>query len=213
MLFLSRILDQMILTQIIIFKVDAFKKAAELNPKAVSIWKNLALSYKEKNDYKNAIASINRAIEINPGDHEVMDIQASTYLLSGDIEKAGQSYGKALELLLKDIEKEKTAEKYGSASWCALFVQRFSDAEKYAKEGLSIDLSAHWIHVNLGHAYLFQDKKTEAIAEYRKFIEQDQSNRKTEFIKALKEDFSLLKKRYPDKTTLIEWAEKELRIS
>ncbi len=80
--------------------------------------------------------------------------------------------------------------------------------EKYAKEGLLIDPNELWIHVNLGHAYLFQGKKLEAIAEYKKFIENYKDNPND----VLTEDFSLLKKRYPDKTTLIDWAENELGI-
>ncbi len=95
-----------------------------------------------------------------------------------------------------------------AASWYSLFVQEFSDAEKYAKKGLNLDSTYYENHTNLAHAYLFQGKKSEAIAEYKKFVDNYKDSPKDVF----RNDFFLLKKRYPDKISLIEWAEKELGI-
>lgn len=192
--------------------IIAYKKTVELNPKGDNPWRKLALCYKEKKDYKKALESINKAIELSPEDYEFKGTQAELLLFNGDINNASRAYEKTLELLLKDLGKEKDAGKYSNASWYALFVSKFSDAERYAKECLTMDSKMYELYTNLGHSYLFQGKKSEALIEYRKHIEQDPEKGITKFVNVLKDDFSLLKKRYPDKVALIEWAEKELGI-
>lgn len=81
-------------------------------------------------------------------------------------------------------------------------------AERYAKDGIFYDSKEYWIYCNLGHAYLLRGQKVEAIAKYKYFINHSTEHPKDE----IKEDFSLLKKRFMDKISIIELVENELGI-
>jgi hypothetical protein len=107
------------------------------------------------------------------------------------------------------MEKEKTAAKYAKASWYALLTGRFADAEQYANDGLALDAKAAELHAYIGHAYLLQNSKRESLSMYKKYMDQnaDQAASKSK----LNNDLSLLKKRYPEKASSIEWAEKKLQ--
>lgn len=201
---------------LILSVLDRYDEAVKALDKAISLgldrkdeadaWYRKGYIFYDKKDYKKAMKSINKTVELGPEYAQYRGIQANIYLQQGDIQNAGRSYEKALELTLKEMGKEPSVGNYVNASWYALFIPRFSDAEGYAKKGLELDPDQHALRTNLAHAYLFQGKKTEAIAEYRKFIDNYKDNPRD----VLKDDFSLLKKRYPDKSALIEWAEGEL---
>ncbi|MFH0775119.1 MAG: tetratricopeptide repeat protein [bacterium] len=185
-----------------------YTEAIKLNPKEADYYSCRADCFMEKKDYKRALEDITKAIEISPEDGGFRWTQTKIYLLQGDTKNAGKCCEKLLELVLKDIEKEPSADNYSNASVCALFIPNFPDAEKYASKGLEIDPSYELLHANLGHSCLFQGKRSEALAEYKRFIANYKNNPKD----VLKDDFSLLKKRYPDKTSLIDGVEKELGI-
>lgn len=166
---------------------------------------------------------VKKTYELKPDNVDNLGGLYSIYLKLGEFEEGEKILKRVYELTLKALEKEKTAFNYSNASWYALFIPDFAAAEKYAKEGLSIDPKQFWINDNLGHAYLFQGRKQEAIAEYKKFIDNyngtpagiiigNPLGEPNNPIDVLKDDFLLLKKRYPEKVALIEWAEKELGI-
>jgi len=70
------------------------------------------------------------------------------------------------------------------------------------------DPEEYWISCNLGHAYLLQGQKAKAIIEYKYFIHHSTENPKG----YIKEDFSLLKKRFEDKISIMKLVENELGI-
>jgi tetratricopeptide (TPR) repeat protein len=121
-------------------------------------------------------------------------------------------FNKALDILLKEMEKEKNLDRYQSASWYSLFVSRFGDSERYAKEGLEMNSQAYSLRSNLGHAYLILGKKSEALIEYRKYLEQDRTKSVAALIRSLNEDITLLKMRYPEKKELFDWAAAQLYL-
>jgi len=189
--------------------IEAFRKAVEQDPKRAKAWAFLALCYKEKGDYAHALEGINRALAINPENSEFMQVQAASYLLHGDTKNAKNSYERLLSQLKSDIEKEKSVEKYSKASWYALMAARFTDAERYASDGLALDAKASELHAYIGHANLLQNSKREALSIYKKYMEQDAEQ--AALRNKLNNDFSLLKKRYPEKASEIEWAENKLK--
>ena len=189
--------------------IEAFRKAVEKDPKRAKAWAYLALCYKEKGDYAHALEGINRALAISPENIEYMQVQAASYLLHGDTKNAKNSYERLLSQLKIDIEKEKSAAKYSKASWYALMAAHFADAERYANDGLALDAKASELHAYIGHAYLLQNSKREALSIYKKYMEQDAEQ--AALRNKLNDDFSLLKKRYPEKASEIEWAENKLK--
>jgi len=191
--------------------IEAFRKTVERDSKRANAWAYLALCYKEKGDYGHALESINRALAISPENRDFMQVQAASYLLQGDTKNAKNSYERLLTELKSDIGKEKTAAKYSKASWYALLTAHFTDAERYANDGLALDAKATELHAYIGHAYLLQNSKLEALAVYKKYVGQDADQ--AALRNKLNEDFSLLKKQYPEKVSVIEWAENKLQLA
>jgi len=191
--------------------IAAFRKTVEKDPKRAKAWAYLALCYKEKGDYGHALESINRALAISPENMEYMQVQATSYLFQGDTKNTKNSYEQLLAQLKIDVEKEKTAAKYAKASWYTLMTAHFADAERYANDGLALDAKASELHAYIGHAYLLQNSKREALLVYKKYMEQDADQ--SALRNKLNDDFSLLKKRYPERASEIEWAENKLQGS
>ena len=134
---------------------------------------------------------------------------ADILLESGDHEQSIREYEKAFKLVKGKVKSNpKDASIYGDASWYALFLGDFLVAQQYAKAGISYDPKEYWISCNLGHAYLLQGQKAKAITEYKYFINHSAENPKDD----IKEDFSLLKRRFVDKISTMEMVENELQI-
>lgn len=80
-----------------------------------------------------------------------------------------------LPYLLKRYEEDKDALRHvyartlGGQSFYALFMNKFVEAEKYAREGLGVDSTQHFIYTNLAAALLFQGKYAEAEAIYQQY--------------------------------------------
>jgi tetratricopeptide (TPR) repeat protein len=191
--------------------IEAFKKTVEKDSKREKAWAYLAVCYKEKGEYGRALECINRALAISPENIEYMQVQATSYLLHGDTKNTKHSFEKLLSQLKIDIEKEKTAAKCAKASWYTLMTAHFTDAERYANDGLALDAKASELHAYIGHAYLLQNSKREALVIYKKYM--DQAADQAALRNKLNDDFSLLKKRYPESASAIEWAENKLQSS
>ena len=178
--------------------ISAFQKTLSLSPNHQQALFKLSVCYSAK------------AAQKAPEDYSLKGSQAAAYLKSGDVEAAVELYGKAFELVVKNMEKEKSVSRYQSASWYAIFLSKFLDAEKYIASGFALDPKATNLRSNLGHLYLLQGRKADALTEYRKYIEQDSSKSMGWFINSLEDDFTLLKIRYPEKKALIDSVEAQL---
>jgi tetratricopeptide (TPR) repeat protein len=69
----------------------------------------------------------------------------------------------------KENHEEDYIDVLGSQSFQCIFMKRFTQAEQYSKEALTIDPSQHWIYTNLAAALLLQGKYDEAEAIYRQY--------------------------------------------
>jgi tetratricopeptide (TPR) repeat protein len=162
--------------------------------------------------YKLSLCYSSKAAVSAPENYSVIANKATAHLKVGETEIAVEMFNKALDILLKEMEKEKNLDRYQSASWYSLFVSRFGDSERYAKEGLEMNSQAYSLRSNLGHAYLILGKKSEALIEYRKYLEQDRTKSVAALIRSLNEDITLLKMRYPEKKELFDWAAAQLYL-
>jgi tetratricopeptide (TPR) repeat protein len=61
------------------------------------------------------------------------------------------------------------ATQLGHQSFYCIFAKQFAEAEQYAREGLAIDPTKHFIYTNLAAALLFQGKYQEAEQIYRQY--------------------------------------------
>ena len=180
--------------------ITAYQKALALAPNHKIALLRLSLCYSSK------------AAEITPENYSLLANKAAAHLKVGETGLAAEMFGKALDILTIEMEKEKSAGRYLSASWYALFVPRLGEAEKYAMQGIGMNGNAYSLRKNLGHAFLLQGKKNEALTEYRKYLEQDRTRSIAAFISELKEDVSLLRLRYPEKKDLFNWMEGQLYL-
>jgi TolB-like protein/predicted Zn-dependent protease len=66
------------------------ERGAELDPLNVSIWMDLAWSYRGQRDFEHERAILDRALTISPNDANILAQKAETYLAAGDVEKSWQ---------------------------------------------------------------------------------------------------------------------------
>ena len=81
---------------------------------------------------------------------------------------------------------------FGSASWHGLFCEEYKRAEQAARIAVGLNPQKKWPMTNLGHALLFQGKKSEALKVYREIaaLPYTEDNRFSYFYKALTNDFN-----------------------
>ncbi|HTR44090.1 MAG TPA: tetratricopeptide repeat protein [Thermodesulfovibrionales bacterium] len=193
--------------------VKAYEKAIELKPGRIDAMENLSLCYRKKRDYQKALDIISRVVLAEPENPFLLSDQAELYLFTGREADSVRSFEQALAIVGREIKNgNATADTYGSASWAALFLSKFGDAEKFAGEALSLNPLAYSVRAARGHALLFLGKKDEAFEEYRIFIERGQNEAFVGNIEELKNSFTLLVKRYPEKRSLLEWAQRQLWV-
>ena len=66
------------------------ERAADLDPLNVSIWMDLAWSYRGRRDFEHERAILDRALTISPNDANIIAQKAETYAATGDLEKSWQ---------------------------------------------------------------------------------------------------------------------------
>jgi eukaryotic-like serine/threonine-protein kinase len=66
------------------------ERAGELDPLNVSIWMDLAWSYRGRRDFEHERAILDRALTISPNDANIIAQKAETYASAGDLEKSWQ---------------------------------------------------------------------------------------------------------------------------
>ena len=193
--------------------IKIFERAVDLKPGEIDATENLSFCYKKKGDYQKAQDILSRAVLIEPENPFLLSDQAELSLLKGSEEDSARSFERALAIFSGETDKGNAdAETYAGASWAALLSSKFADAGKYAQSALSLDPLDYPAHAALGHAFLFQNKKTDAFEEYRIFIERGENEAFTGNIEELKGSFALLLRRYPERRSLLEWAQRQLWV-
>jgi serine/threonine protein kinase/Tfp pilus assembly protein PilF len=66
------------------------ERGAELDPLNVSIWMDLAWSYRGRRDFEHERAILDRALTISPNDANIVAQKAESYAAGGDLEKSWQ---------------------------------------------------------------------------------------------------------------------------
>lgn len=84
--------------------ITYFKKAIELDPTSASAYFNQGICHGELDQYKEAIACINKAIDMYPEKALYFYGRAMVYLLSGDKDKAIEDFRRAAELGDRDAQ-------------------------------------------------------------------------------------------------------------
>ncbi|HEX9928324.1 MAG TPA: tetratricopeptide repeat protein, partial [Pyrinomonadaceae bacterium] len=74
------------------------QRALEINPSNVKILNELAICFRENNQFEYAIEALQRALEINPNDIKILSVLTDVYKRNGDIERAYEVAQKGLKL-------------------------------------------------------------------------------------------------------------------
>ena len=159
-------------------------QAYEPNLAATSL--NYGLLNLKQKKYAEAIPMFEIALNIyrrlaqnNPVQQEFYEISlyslSMLYLAVDNYTSACQINQEWLPVLKKKYEEDKDglrkdyAEALGNQSFYVLFMKKYTEAERYAREGLMVDSTMHWIVSNLASALLFQGKYAEAEILYRQY--------------------------------------------
>ena len=171
--------------------LNIYRRLTAANPQAyepdVAMTLNsVGLLYLNTKRYADAIPQFEEALEIyrrlakaNPAQQQ--GYESCLYWLSQlypAVNKHLEAYHINMECLpimkLKyEADKETWQKDYanslGSQSFYALFAKQYAEAAQYAREGLAVDSTQHWIASNLAAALLFQGKTAEAETLYRQY--------------------------------------------
>jgi len=139
--------------------VSLYDEAINNNPQNPAIYSNKALALTQAGRFDEALASVNRALEMNPGDERASQVKKA---VDAFIENAAREKENATRKQANDILNEGTKLLDSDA---AAALKNFLEANKLTGEQQSVI----WRQVGRAHAKLKQD--TEAVAAFRKAIE------------------------------------------
>lgn len=128
-----------------------------------------ALGFQRQQDYSNTIMVLAKALQIEPGNIDLLKDVAITYYLSGDYAKAAQRI-----LPLTDVESadEQIFQVAGSVF---KELEDFKTAEKLYKKGLKKFENSGALYSEFGELFWIQQKPEEAIAQWETGIKIDPS--------------------------------------
>ena len=128
-----------------------------------------ALIFQRQQDYSNTIMVLAKALEMEPGNIDVLRDVAFTYYLSGD-------YAKAAQRILPLIELESADEQiFQVAGTVFKELQDFKTAERLYKKGLKKFETSGALYSEIGELYWVQQKPAEAITHWETGIKIDPS--------------------------------------
>jgi len=185
--------------------IDALHQLESAHPAVRGLSHELGAAYYKKGDFVNAIASLKKAREENPGDAEAEQLLGLSYYLSQrpaeaipELEKVQTWYASAnvdaayilgvCYIQTKDYPNARKAfakmfdvpaESAASYLFTArmLLRQDFGPvAEEYAHKAVALDRKLPLAHQLLGEVYLYHSQLEEAIAEFRKELEINPGN-------------------------------------
>lgn len=128
-----------------------------------------ALVFQRQQDYSNTIMVLAKALEIEPGNVDLLKDVAFTYYLSGDYAKAAQRILPLTDLELADEQMFQIA---GSVF---KELEDFKTAERLYKKGLKKFENSGALYSELGDLFWIQQKPVEAIAQWEAGINIDPS--------------------------------------
>jgi tetratricopeptide (TPR) repeat protein len=128
-----------------------------------------ALVFQRQQDYSNTIMVLSKALEMEPGNIDVLRDVAYTYYLSGDYAKAAQRI-----LPLTDLESA-DEQMFQIAGSVFKELEDFKTAERLYKKGLKKFEASGALHSELGELFWGIQKPADAIAHWETGIKIDPS--------------------------------------
>ena len=171
--------------------LEIYRRLAKANQQAYEPYVaqtqyNIGLLKINIEQYEDAIPPLEEALNIcrrisqtNPAQKPYYEsslyLLAKLYSINKDYLVAYRLYQEWLPIMKQRYEADPAsqqsdyADQLGSQSFCCIFAKQFAEAEQYAREGLAIEPTKHFICGNLAAALLFQGKYQEAEQIYRQY--------------------------------------------
>jgi tetratricopeptide (TPR) repeat protein len=163
------------------------KEAVNPIEKQVNVLYNTAQIYLNQNRYQEAIATLEKALDLNPPNRKVIeDMLAQVYSAQGESYYRAKNYEKAVESYEKAVSyNDNITEYYYSMGWAQYMIGRDNQIKgrpylKYYREAIKAFTNA--VKIDSGHVrsysalarvYVRMNNPEEAAKNYRKVIEID----------------------------------------
>lgn len=145
--------------------IAAGKEALAKDPNDAAAHVKLAHEYFLQSEYGEAANEYRRALEIKPGDPDILSRFAMTYMMLGRASDA-------VPILRKNLSQgPETADKYTSFSWLLEITGSLNEAEEMARKAVALDNQSKRSHQQLA-SVLSQLHKTDEAERERKLADQ-----------------------------------------
>jgi len=150
-------------------------------------WLRQANSLMQRGQYDEAIATYNKALQINPNSAEAYIQRGVAYHRKGDLGAAQRDNDRAIELLQSAIRgnggqstaqiNDKMASAYNNRSHVYFNLDNYQQAESDARQSITLQPRLLRAFTNLGNALHQQGQTREALQEYTRVIQQTSVDR------------------------------------
>lgn len=139
---------------------DAFQKALQIDPKLLSAITGIGNSYRLQKDFTTADEYFQKAYMQNPND---------SYTLNcfGFLAYDQKQYDEALKYFYTALKSKKTPATYNNIAAVLLVTNRFSEAEAYCHQALSLDHKSSFSYNQLGSIYMKEGRNQEAVEAFQ----------------------------------------------
>ena len=151
------------------FLIEAQKETISKNPNDAAAHQKLATLYFDQSEYDKALGELRRALEIKPGDPDVLSQLVITYVAIGRARDA-------IPLVRKNLTQGPTTA--GKYTWFSLLLEQagqLNEAEEMARKAVALDKRSKASHQRLASVLMLLHKTDEAERE-RKLADQLRDN-------------------------------------
>ena len=158
--------------------IAIYKKALKIDPKSSLVNYEIALSYMQNQDYKNAVKYSDKVLKAKNAKHEL-----AAYMVNGSaLDMLGET-NKSIKVFKKAIKKYRSHLLYYNLALNYFKLKDFDNAEKYATKGIEIKASHASSHFMLGNLHSIKGNKVQAILAtyYALFLEPNSKRAKSAY--------------------------------
>lgn len=141
--------------------VSYFEKAMEIRPRYWNYYNGLGLCYYTFAQYDRAAEMFRRVIELQPDNYNGYNNLGAIYYLRGQFEDALVMHQRAIEI-------QPSEEAYSNLGTDYFYTGCYEKAVESYKSAINISPNNDLLYINLGDAYLRQNRKSDADEQYEK---------------------------------------------
>jgi tetratricopeptide (TPR) repeat protein len=144
--------------------VSYFEKAIEIRPRYWDYYNGLGLCYYTFAQYDRAAEMFRRVIELQPENYNGYNNLGAIYYLRGQYEDALAMHQRAIEI-------QPSEEAYSNLGTDYFYTGRYEEAVEAYKSAITVSPNNDLYYINLGDAYLRQNRERDAAEQYEKALQ------------------------------------------